>query len=82
MKILEADYSLMKKAIDDFIEKAGIETVLTHRAQKLGKDIEKRFRWDLLHASCFDVTPLYRYMNDEHIDSALKHYVKNNEFLK
>jgi len=31
-----------------------------------------RLRWDTLHASQYPTTPLYRYLNDMHIDSALQ----------
>ena len=62
-----------------------IEIVKEHRAKKLGNDIEKRFRWDLFHAAKITLGDgkgmsgdinLYAYMNDEHIDTVLRLYVK------
>lgn len=43
------------------------------------KDIEKRLRWDCLYAA--GLTPficdnLYSYLNDDHIDTALKNIIK------
>lgn len=31
-----------------------------------------RYRWDVLHASRHDTAPLYRYLTDAHIDTALR----------
>lgn len=31
-----------------------------------------RYRWDALHASGFDTRPLYEYLNDSHIETALR----------
>jgi len=33
---------------------------------------EMRWRWDLLHISGYNVIPMYSYLNDNHIDTALK----------
>ena len=46
------------------------------------KDIEKRLRWDLfwaagLHTYTRDI--LYKYINDDHIDTALKNVVRKLE---
>jgi len=43
------------------------------------KDIEKRFRWDLMYAA--NLSPwicdnLYSYMDDSHIDTALRSIVR------
>lgn len=46
------------------------------------KDIEKRFRWDLLYGlvgSNWVCDTLYPYLNDNHIDSALKQICKDLE---
>jgi hypothetical protein len=46
------------------------------------KDIEKRFRWDLLYAaklSPWICDNLYPYLNDSHIDTALKSIVNELE---
>lgn len=57
----------------------------SYAANKIGKDTAKRFRWDALHAAKFDVEKgrswvndvLYKYMDDNHIDTALKKAVKD-----
>ena len=43
------------------------------------KDINTRYRWDLFHAAgltSFACDHLYSYLNDEHIDTALRSIVK------
>ena len=35
----------------------------------------ERYRWDIFHQSKFDCHEIYEYLNDSHIDSALKHIV-------
>lgn len=42
---------------------------------ELCKDLDKRYRWDLLHAARFPIVPLYEYLSDAHIDSALRSLV-------
>jgi hypothetical protein len=81
MKIKEADYKQIEAAIDAAIEKMGIDKIRAYRAQKLGKDIEMRFRWDLLHFSGLNVVPFYNYLNDNHLDTALKQYVNSRPAL-
>lgn len=48
------------------------------------KDLNKRYRWDLLYSSRISIGDgvgtqgdlnLYAYLNDEHIDSALKSFI-------
>lgn len=43
------------------------------------KDFEKRFRWDLLRASKFDLKSVYEYAYDDHIDTALRKIVAELE---
>ena len=42
------------------------------------KDVDKRYRWDLLHASSIQAWDLYDIpgVNDSHIDSALRSIVR------
>jgi hypothetical protein len=75
MKIKQADYDKLKAALDTFIETVGIATIRAHKAKRLGKDIDMRFRWDLLNGSGFLNICQLNYLNDSHIDTALKHYV-------
>ena len=50
--------------------------------KKIGKDHEKRFRWDVFWTARrylngnFISDILYSYLNDDHIDTALKKIVK------
>ena len=39
----------------------------------------KRYRWDLLAASLFITSILYTYLNDNHIDTALKAITNTKE---
>nr|WP_258559843.1 hypothetical protein [Comamonas testosteroni] len=52
---------------------------------ELCKDVDKRYRWDLLHLSRIKIgdgvgvqgnVNLYSYMDDSHIDSALRSFIK------
>ena len=79
MKITKEHYSILKSKIAELPR----NEVLKHKSLQLGKDIDKRFRWDLFHKaslSRFAVTELYHYVNDDHIDTALKNIIKELEF--
>lgn len=45
------------------------------RADKV-KDLDKRYRWDLFYIASLPVQELYAYLNDDHIDTALRKLVK------
>lgn len=82
MKMTKQDYQEMKKALDEGIAHWGIEVVLKHKSLHLGKDVDMRFRWDLLHYSMYKIHLLYdKGLNDTHIDSALKKYIKDHPIL-
>ena len=60
------------------------EKIIAHKKLGLGKDKDMRFRWDLFSFSGIRLgdgkgmsgdIDLYAYMNDLHIDTALKAYV-------
>jgi hypothetical protein len=82
MKIKTEHYEAIKASI----HKAAIAE---HRAflkspanPRPAKDLEKRLRWDLLH--CFKgaawvCSELYPYLNDTHIDTALRSVVSELE---
>jgi hypothetical protein len=80
MKIASTDYNKMKKAITDKLDatpKQDLDTYLAAlKEDSRVKDINVRFRWDILHASRFNICSLYLYMNDTHIDTALKAIMK------
>ena len=78
MKMSIEHYNYIKNQINN-LER---EKVIAHKNLKLGKDIDKRFRWDLFQAaklSHFACDHLYSYLNDNHIDTALKQVVKELE---
>jgi len=84
MKIKPDDKNRLFNLLDDRLEMVGRDTIMHHKALKLGEDVAKRFRWDLLYASKIVIgdgvgiigdVNLYQYMNDSHIDTALKLYV-------
>ena len=43
---------------------------------ELCRDLDKRYRWDLLHESGYRIVSLYDYLDDRHIDSALRAVVR------
>lgn len=78
MKIKPDHYSEIKTQMQDRLDILK-GYALTYKNQLKDdtrvKDIEKRFRWDLFQGSVslsFIVDELYKYLNDTHIDSALK----------
>ena len=79
MKIRPEHYNHMKSAIADLdpAKVAAHKEALTHDARV--KDLEKRFRWDLCHAAIppsWICDNLYSYMDDTHIDTALRSIVR------
>ena len=90
MKIKDTDYKKLSDYLEAGIMHCGLEAVRDHRRERLGQDVEKRFRWDLWNLACrVDKTAcpwlceeLYKYLNDTHIDTALKHFVSNYPAIK
>lgn len=78
MKIKAEHYAALKSIIGSFNR----EQVLAYKALKLGKDPERRFRWDLFTfarrsgAEKIALEDIYRYANDTHLDTALKRIVR------
>jgi len=90
MKITARDYEKLKQVLDRTIERLGVSRIKDHRSLRLGKDINRRFAWDLLNASNIVIGDgkgingdinLYAYMNDDHITTAVLKYVKDREDL-
>ena len=74
MKMKKEDYQYLKARLEHLTEK-----IQPHRewiiADGKAKDVEMRLRWDLLHAAKingFIISTLYPYLNDSHIDTALR----------
>ena len=81
MKIKPEHYAELKSKIATFVD-ANREVVLAHRealkSDERVRDLDKRFRWDVGHAAgvtSWACGALYPYMNDDHIDTALRHVV-------
>ena len=84
MKIKADDKDKLFRLLDERLETIGHDKIMEHKARNLGKDKDKRFRWDLLCSSKIVIgdgigihgdIDLYGYMNDLHIDTVLKLYV-------
>lgn len=76
MRITSEHLAVMDKAISAL----DVNMIKSHRDQlKLDprvKDLDKRLRWDCMYAAnlnSFVCQVLYTYLNDDHIDTALKH---------
>ena len=81
MKMLPEHYAYMKQAISPNAKK-----IADHRKfiinENKSKDVEMRLRWDLAYyakLSQWISDNLYSYLNDAHIDTALKSIVKELE---
>ena len=73
LKITKADYLELQKAVLNVVSNNP-----EIRNSYIGKGLsDKRFRWDMVHASGFNVCSLYHYLNDNHIDTALRHITKH-----
>ena len=72
MKIKREDYDLLRQAVFGTLKKyPGIRE--EYRKQGLS---DMRFRWDLLWRSNLNFSSMYSYLNDDHIDTALRRIVK------
>ena len=72
MKMTEADYQFMLAKIESTVKQWPMRLqVYADRYREAGKS-EERFRWDVLYAAKVDVCPMYSYLSDTHIDTALK----------
>lgn len=73
MKITKQDYSLLKQAIVDI--PSSVAKIKWYLSQS-----DKQYRWMLFHyvnvPSEFKFGYLHEYLNDEHIDTALRRIVK------
>lgn len=82
MKIEPHDYKILFDAIQTVRRNNPEMTLDYYILNNLGKDHAKRWRWDLLYAAKkflpdhFVCDVLYKYMDDTHIDTALKKIIK------
>lgn len=89
MKIKPEHYEHLKQAIVPLLEKGKTDERYTEAyyvTHGIGKDHAKRFRWDALYSipgmSKWICDTLYQYIDDTHIDSALKKIVKDYQAEK
>lgn len=73
MKMTKEDYEILKSEIKPYFS---VELMDEYKNKGLS---EERFRWDLVWRSKTDIGKFYHYLNDNHIDTALRRIVK--EFL-
>lgn len=89
-KMTDEDYKILSSHLDKYINQFGKEKLLEYKEQLRNspkvKDVEMRFRWDILWASKLKIgdgkgmsgdVNLYAYLNDNQIDTALKYYMKS-----
>ena len=83
MKITQEHYDHMKKAINT-LNRDNVDThSKTVKSSGKYKDFSKRMRWDLFYMANltkFACDTLYDYVNDDHIDTALRSIVKDLNF--
>lgn len=78
MKIKQDHYNHIKQAIDAIPEKLKQSHFESLKLDNRVKDINKRFRWDCFNyanLTQYACDTLYSYINDNHIDTALKSIV-------
>lgn len=68
MKITQSDYEDLKQAIETAVKKYP-DALAFYRQRTLN---DERYRWDMLHVSGFNTSRLYEYLDDSHIDTALR----------
>jgi hypothetical protein len=81
MKITPEHYALLKEKLDQAIDKNSIEKILKHRKKYLEKNADMQFRWALFWMILDLSIEKFRIYNDNHIDTALKKYVKEHPVL-
>lgn len=76
MKMSSQDYDAMKEKIRATVTAWPMRlSVYADRYRETGKS-DQRFRWDVLYASKVDVCSVYHYLDDRHIDTALKRIIQ------
>jgi hypothetical protein len=68
MKMSAIDFGELKKAVLEVLDE---NPDMEKEYAKLGLS-PKRYRWDALWLSGVEVTKYYDYLNDDHIDTALR----------
>ena len=80
MKMKQAHYQIMKDAIAALPR----DQMLAFKANDLGKNKEKYFLWGLFRAAKLHFTAtdfLYQYLEDNHIETALRRIAKQLDYI-
>jgi hypothetical protein len=84
MKITKEHYTHLHNTIQERIEKLGGVVIYEYREKlkndKRVKNLETRFNWDMFYAcklAGYACNYLYTYLNDNHIDTALKSIMRD-----
>ncbi len=64
MKMHRADLMALRQAVEATPSRAA-----AYESAGLSHEL---YRWDYLYATGFDLKPLYAYLNDAHVDTALR----------
>ena len=90
MKIKPEHYEVLKAAINKLDRTAIFNHAESLKSDARVKDLSKRLRWDCFWATGLKLgdgvgvhgeLPLYEYMHDSHIDTALKQIMKDLHIL-
>jgi len=76
MKMTTEHYEEMTEKIDYFIDNHSSDVAAHYMAHNF-----KRFAWDIYNAARCYHKELYDYLNDSHIETALKSILKRHEFV-
>lgn len=86
MRISTGDYLALQDMLDQVVDRVGVAALKRHKStleqDPRVKDIDKRFRWDLLWAADNNArtnwfTRIYAHgADDTHVDTALRVYTK------
>ncbi len=74
MRITETDYQALRKSVVRALLVS--ESQADYLSRGLGRE---RYNWDMLWKSDFSLAPLYAYLTDDHISTALRRIVAEFE---
>ena len=75
MKMKPADFDALRNAIENAFPHNGKDYAHWRHCYRVVSHSDERFRWDCLHLSGFNTRPLYAYLHDSHIDTALRRII-------
>ena len=81
MKMTQEHFQTLKALLEpvDTEERRTLYRESRYPRAELTKDVNKRYRWDCLYATGEAnsiMSDLYAYLNDEHIDTAMRNLVR------